>query len=206
VNDRHHIAEVLISKGLSVNATGKVRETPLHICAVSGSKHMVCQLLRHGADAYFKDGEGWCPIHYAARFGDRCVLDNLIKADSLGPLSTSVDPGKEEQSTKLTPPDPAGIIAAGKEALSHTAATTTTTDEGWSALHIAVRFEQARSLTLKRRAERPAGGACSTAGMGAPAGMGGQRQWPKGGRGKRACAGRWGRTETGYQGRETSFR
>ena len=132
--------------GLSVNAVGKVYESPLHICAVSGSRRMASLLLQHGADALSMDGEGWCPIHYAARFGDRAVLDTLIQARPAGSPSSHPSRASAASTDKEDPaqsPSSSGSDPTEDDApLEAASATVATKEEGWTALHIATLFEQ----------------------------------------------------------------
>ncbi len=152
VNDHDSIGKFLISEGLNVNAVGKVNETPLHICAVSGSKRMTSLLLKNGADPLLADGEGWCPIHYAARFGDRDVLEALINAQTGSSTGSGSSPNskastvKEDCTSSVNSSD--SDASDGCEAHSLDSASIATKEEGWTAVHIATHFEQVSQHTL----------------------------------------------------------
>ena len=49
-HDHDTIGEILLAKGMSVNASGMVGESPLHVCAMFGSKRMAELLLNYNAD------------------------------------------------------------------------------------------------------------------------------------------------------------
>ena len=48
--DHENVGEILYGKGLSVNVCGMVGESPLHVCAMFGSKRMADLLLDYKAD------------------------------------------------------------------------------------------------------------------------------------------------------------
>ncbi len=49
-HDHDLIGEILLERGISVNASGLVGESPLHVCAMFGSRRMAELLLSCDAD------------------------------------------------------------------------------------------------------------------------------------------------------------
>ena len=60
---RKEIAELLISKGVDVNATGN-GQSPLHLAAIMGHVEVTELLIASGADLEGTDKHGNTPLHY----------------------------------------------------------------------------------------------------------------------------------------------
>ena len=109
---------------------------------------MILMLLKHGADPLRADGEGWCPIHYAARFGDCDIIESLINAQKVAAPGSECWP-TSDASTKTE----GGALSSEyssasdgddeSEICTRCPATIPTREERWTPLHIATRFEQA---------------------------------------------------------------
>ena len=74
------IAQLLLSKGASVEAKNKSEWTPLHYAARSGHTSTVELLLSKGAsvEAKTKSTSGWTPLHHAARYGHTSTVELLL--------------------------------------------------------------------------------------------------------------------------------
>lgn len=66
---RYEIVEFLVQEhGVSVNESsiiGGIQQTPLHLAVRQVLPHMICLLLRHGADRQLADGENRTPFELA---------------------------------------------------------------------------------------------------------------------------------------------
>ena len=74
------IAEMLISRGASVNACSRNSpgNTPLHAALAGNHKLVVGLLLGHGADVNAADVAGWRPLHLAAANNNIDAVNTLI--------------------------------------------------------------------------------------------------------------------------------
>jgi cytohesin len=72
------IAELLITKGVDVNAKNEWGGTPLHYAAYWGSKEIAELLLAEGADVNAKGKDGWTPLHKAAYYGHKEIVGLLL--------------------------------------------------------------------------------------------------------------------------------
>ena len=74
------IAEMLISRGASVNACSRnsTGNTPLHAALAGNHKLVVGLLLGHGADVNAADVAGWRPLHLAAANNNIDAVNTLI--------------------------------------------------------------------------------------------------------------------------------
>ena len=74
------IAEMLISRGASVNACSRnsTGNTPLHAALAGNHKLVAGLLLGHGADVNAADAAGWRPLHLAAANNNIDAVNTLI--------------------------------------------------------------------------------------------------------------------------------
>lgn len=64
-NNRLHIAELLLQRGIDINIKGKIDGlTPLHVAAVNKSYEVTALLLKNGADVNAKTPAGYTPLKY----------------------------------------------------------------------------------------------------------------------------------------------
>ena len=79
--DAKAVERILSSQGYTMQMD-QSGETPLHLAAVRGYSEVVHLLLKHGALADAKVGEGawqgWTPMHYAAQEGHAQVVRLLL--------------------------------------------------------------------------------------------------------------------------------
>uniref|UniRef100_A0A0N5C3U7 Palmitoyltransferase n=1 Tax=Strongyloides papillosus TaxID=174720 RepID=A0A0N5C3U7_STREA len=95
INNRLKIAKLLIDYNCNVNAIGGVLcSTPLHWASRHGHTKMVALLMKHNADPYLRNVEGFGAIHVAAQFGCTPVVAYLI--------SKGVSPDEKDASS-MTP-------------------------------------------------------------------------------------------------------
>ncbi len=85
---------LLIERGADVNAAGR---TPPHYTALTGAvtarrADVVAELLRHGADANYRYGQGFSPLHAAAANGSADIVRLLMKSGAARDART--DEGK----------------------------------------------------------------------------------------------------------------
>jgi len=66
-------------KQQDINAADEVGMTPLHRAVLSGSTERCAELLHQGADPQLRDLDFFCPLHYAARFGNVDMIDALMQ-------------------------------------------------------------------------------------------------------------------------------
>ncbi len=80
--DRKDTVELLLAKGVDINATGKDNETPLHLAAKRGNQDIAELLIAKGADVNAKIKAGGrldeTPLHWAAWYGKSDVVQLLI--------------------------------------------------------------------------------------------------------------------------------
>lgn len=61
------LVDYLVSRGCDVNATNKMRQSPLHEAAANGKIAIVKKLMEHGADVNMRKAVlMWTPLHFAA--------------------------------------------------------------------------------------------------------------------------------------------
>lgn len=111
------MGELLIDMGMAINSVGVMGDSPLHVCAIFGSKRMTDLLLFHKASPIQEDSEGWSPLHFAARFGNLKVLEALRKNH----FANGEKVGGQ-------PKDPL-------------------TNDDWTPLHVSARFEQKEAVS-----------------------------------------------------------
>ncbi|PIO68016.1 DHHC zinc finger domain protein [Teladorsagia circumcincta] len=112
INNRLHVAELLLRRRANVNAVGGVlASTPLHWAARQGHVLMVAFLVTNGAQVEKRDVEGFTPLHVAAQFGATPVVGYLIARGQ------SVDAPDESRITpamwaaaKCPQPDPLQLL------------------------------------------------------------------------------------------------
>lgn len=69
----------IIRAGDDVNQFNEYGYTPLAVASATGNPHLVCILLEHRADPTVGCiGQSELPLHHAARFGHKTVLDFLL--------------------------------------------------------------------------------------------------------------------------------
>lgn len=79
INNRLHVAELLIKRGCNLNPVGGVlRSTPLHWAARQGHIMMCAFLVTNGAKMGLRDVEGFTPLHVAAQSGATAVVGYLV--------------------------------------------------------------------------------------------------------------------------------
>jgi ankyrin repeat protein len=109
--DSAKLAELLIAKGIDVNAKNRAEATPLSNAASAGNLQVMELLVSRGADVNAKNRMGQTPLHLACRNGKKEVVEFLIdkgadvNARPQGampalagrtPLYTAVSSGKKE--------------------------------------------------------------------------------------------------------------
>jgi ankyrin repeat protein len=133
-------------KWLDPNLRALREETPLHVCAIYGSPKVCLWLLNAKADPVMKDTNEWTPIHYAARFGHKDVLEMLRREHRSQIEQTIRDSFRSEKA--LSRP---GAAAQGAARTVHDADANTyidpVTNDHWTPLHVAARFEQTDIIT-----------------------------------------------------------
>ncbi|KAJ3106359.1 hypothetical protein HDU96_008238 [Phlyctochytrium bullatum] len=72
------VAELLLTKGATVNAVGGNRWTPLHVAAYNGHRQVVELLKSRGADTNARTGAGMLPAALAKEKGHHTIM-NLIR-------------------------------------------------------------------------------------------------------------------------------
>lgn len=96
------ICEILIEKGIPVDAPNNYKATPLMLAAMHGNTDWVNLLIRHGADILAQNANQWTMLHYVALGGK-----DLKMADELMKMGISVDAPTKTATTPL-------ITASGK--------------------------------------------------------------------------------------------
>ncbi len=74
------IAEMLLKRGASPDATGNLEKSALMIAACSGDIGLVNLLLEHGADVNLKNGDGDTALMLAVKKDDPGIVNRLLKA------------------------------------------------------------------------------------------------------------------------------
>lgn len=69
-----HVADLLVQRGMNVNARDGLDKTPLHYAAMNRNEALLL-LLTHGADPNAQDGNGYTALHYAVGF--RCEASTV---------------------------------------------------------------------------------------------------------------------------------
>ncbi len=92
------LADELIRKGANLNAVSKHGVTALMIAAGHNNAPMIGLLLRAGADASLKSGEGKTALDIAQK---------ALHDDAIGALKFLVKPGRTDAGTSAPSPDPA---------------------------------------------------------------------------------------------------
>lgn len=80
VTDDTELAEVLLQRGVKVDAPEHERKTPLHLAAHSNSSALALLLLENGANVNARDIHGYTPLHFAAKSGSAKVAKILVEA------------------------------------------------------------------------------------------------------------------------------
>ncbi|KAK2190952.1 hypothetical protein NP493_64g05024 [Ridgeia piscesae] len=72
------IVEMLLSRGVRVNATNMGDDTPLHLAAAHGHQEIVLNLLRNKANVNAINEHGNTPLHYACFWSYDLVAEDLV--------------------------------------------------------------------------------------------------------------------------------
>ena len=75
---KRNVVELLLAKGLHVNARNKVGATPLHLAAARGRRDVAELLLANRADVNVGNKYGATPLHLAAGKGNTEVVEVLL--------------------------------------------------------------------------------------------------------------------------------
>lgn len=94
-NDLVNIAELLIKKGINVDATDQDGWNPLHFAAASGSIGVVEILIANGANVNTADQNGCTPLHCAAHNANKEIVELLLDTGA------NVDAVSQAKSTAL---------------------------------------------------------------------------------------------------------
>jgi len=78
-----NVAEFLLDRGASVDATDGLKHTPLQIAAEYGNADVAALLLDHGADVDARDIAGATPLEWGALRGNKKVVSLLINRGGL---------------------------------------------------------------------------------------------------------------------------
>jgi hypothetical protein len=78
IKNQTDIADLLIAKGVNVNARDQSGAAPLHQAALKGYVAFATLLLEHGAEVNARDGDGATPLHNAAVSGHRDLAALLL--------------------------------------------------------------------------------------------------------------------------------
>ena len=89
-NDAEAIDRVVALPGMDINIRGPEGQTPLFFAVMKGKTKAVKQLLKHGADAYMVQEQGFGPLD-AAGFAGRPASAKLLLAHGLDPRQTRQD-------------------------------------------------------------------------------------------------------------------
>jgi len=76
---RYSIVELLVNRGVKLNATNKCEDTPLHCAAQNNHIECACLLIKHKANVNAFNLHGNTPLHYACHFGYADLCYELIK-------------------------------------------------------------------------------------------------------------------------------
>ncbi|KAI0222002.1 hypothetical protein LSAT2_026744 [Lamellibrachia satsuma] len=72
------IVDMLLSRGVRVNATNMGDDTPLHLAAAHGHQEIVLNLLRNKANVNAINEHGNTPLHYACFWSYDLVAEDLV--------------------------------------------------------------------------------------------------------------------------------
>uniref|UniRef100_A0A1B6DEG8 Uncharacterized protein n=1 Tax=Clastoptera arizonana TaxID=38151 RepID=A0A1B6DEG8_9HEMI len=81
------LVELLLQRGVRINATNRGDDTPLHLAAAHGHRDIVHMLLRNRADINFTNEHGNTPLHYACFWGYQQLAEDLISQGALASLA-----------------------------------------------------------------------------------------------------------------------
>lgn len=132
----------LTTEKIYLNICNKAGETPLACAARLGHDRVVRTLVAQGADATKVEGTGWTALHYAVDDGDFAVIDALCEPKNKRILNARISPGW----TALMLAAQRGRIEAIDRLLREGASLQLRTEQGSSALHLAVSNRQSKSV------------------------------------------------------------
>ena len=92
------IAQVLLTKGASIEATDKKNDTPLHIAAWKGHTSTVELLLSKGAPIEAVNNDNYTPLHRAVWYGHTSTVELLL---SKGAKGASIEMINQDNNTRL---------------------------------------------------------------------------------------------------------
>jgi len=84
------ILDMLIKKGINVNAKNKQHEAPIHFACMTSNVSVVAFLLERGADYNIKTALGETPLHYAVRC-ESTKLVRMLMENGADPTETALD-------------------------------------------------------------------------------------------------------------------
>jgi ankyrin repeat protein len=152
------MARLALSEGADVRLRVKQASTALHWAAAKGREEIVKLLVDHGADVNAADDLGWTPAFLALKGGFNAIVALLVAKGAKTqavingkPLSFSVGADSNDQLIEAVE---AGNLEAARAAINGGADINCLSDDGWTPLLSAVKYDpQITELLLAHGAD-----------------------------------------------------